>query len=349
MRKSRLKFAILKVSRIAVPASFFGIILGLVGLGSCWRVAAKIWNLPVLIGEIIMLIAVAVWLVLLLLYVSKWLWAREDALAEFEHPVFCCFIGLVPVSTVLVALAITPYSHTIAFVLFAIGAIGQLSFGVYRSGRLWRGGRNPETTTPVLYLPTVAGGFVSAIVASALGYRDWGVLFFGAGMFSWLALESIIMQRLFLLEALPKPLRPTLGIQLAPPVVGCVAYLGITNGLPDTFAQILFGYGLLQALILLRLLPWVFQQPFAASYWAFTFGIAALALSSLRFVERGTTGVMEGLAVLLFIGANIAIGSTALGTLRLLLLGKLLPPSALAKASHNIALSPDIPRSTRSL
>lgn len=144
--------------------------------------AAQIWHLPAWIGEIIMLIAVAVWFVLLLLYVSKWLWAREEALAEFEHPVLCCFIGLVPVSTVLVALAILPSSRAIAVALFVIGAIGQLSFGVYRSGRLWMGGRNPETTTPILYLPTVAGSFVSAIVASALGYRDWSVLFFRAGI-----------------------------------------------------------------------------------------------------------------------------------------------------------------------
>jgi tellurite resistance protein len=333
MKKSRLKFAVLKAKRSLVPASFFGMILGLVGLGNCWRVAAKIWHLPAWIGEAIMLLAIAIWLVLLLFYVGKWLWVREEALAEFEHPVLCCFIGLVPVSTVLVALAIAPYAHAIAVAFFVVGAIGQLGFGVYRSGRLWMGGRTPETTTPVLYLPTVAGGFVSAIVASVLGYREWGVLFFGMGMFSWLALESIIMQRLFLLEALPKPLRPTLGIQLAPPVVGCVAYLGITSGQPDTFAQILFGYGLLQALILLRLMPWLFQQTFAASYWAFTFGIAALALSALRFVERGMTGAMEGLAVLLFVGANLLIGGIAVGTVRLLLRGKLLPPSISAKAA----------------
>ena len=333
MRKSRLKFAFLKSNRITVPASFFSMILGLVGLGSCWRVAAKIWYLPIWIGESIMLLAVAVWLLLLLLYVSKWLWAREAALTEFEHPVLCCYIGLVPVSTVLIALAIAPYAHVVDVVLFVVGAIGQLSFGVYRSGRLWMGGRNPETTTPVLYLPTVAGGFVSAIGASAVGYREWGVLFFGAGMFSWLALESIIMHRLYLLEALPIALRPTLGIQLAPPVVGCVAYLSLTSGQPDTFAQILFGYGLLQAVILLRLLPWLFQQPFAASYWAFTFGVAALALASLHFVERGVTGIMADFAVLLFISANIIIGGIALGTLRLLLRGKLLPPSIPAKAA----------------
>ena len=87
-----------------------------------------------------------------------------------------------------------------------------------------------------------------------------------------------------------------------------------------------------QALILLRLLPWLFQQSFGASYWAFTFGIAALVLSALRFVERGMTDMMESLAVLLFIGATSSIGSIALRTLRLLLRGKLLPPAVPAKA-----------------
>ncbi len=139
--KTRMFHRSLSISRNAnglyarpIPASFFSMILGLVGLGSCWRVATKIWLLPAWIGEAIMLIAITVWLVLLLLYGSKWLWAREEALAEFRHPIFCCFIGLVPVSTLLVALAIAPYSRVSAVALFAIGATGQLSFGVYRSG-----------------------------------------------------------------------------------------------------------------------------------------------------------------------------------------------------------------------
>ncbi|MBE9224493.1 dicarboxylate transporter/tellurite-resistance protein TehA [Phormidium sp. LEGE 05292] len=333
MRKLRSKFALLKANRPDVPASFFGIILGLVGLGNCWRVASKVWHLPAWIGEAIMLLAVVVWFVFLLLYTSKWVWARAEAWAEFRHPILCCFIGLVPVSTLLVSLAIAPYNRTLAVALFMIGAIGQLGFGVYRSGQFWMGGGKPEATTPVLYLTTVAGGFVGTISASTFGYREWGALFCGMGLFSWFALESIIMQRLYLLEPLPKRLRPTLGIQLAPPTVGCVAYLSLTYGLPDIFAQMLFGYGLMQALILLRLLPWLCQQPFSASYWAFTLGVAGLALAPLRFVERGMTGAIEGLAVLLFIGANIVIGSIAIGTLRLLLRGKLFPSSAIRIAT----------------
>ena len=44
-----------------------------------------------------------------------------------------------------------------------------------------------------------------------------------------LALESVILHRLLVHDALAVPLLPTLGMQLAPPAVGCVAYLGLAG------------------------------------------------------------------------------------------------------------------------
>jgi tellurite resistance protein len=126
------------------------------------------------------------------------------------------------------------------------------------------------------------------------------------------------------------PLRPTLGILLAPPVVGCVAYLfltgGVSGGKPDLFAQALLGYGLLQLLLLVRLLPWILQQPFGASYWAFSFGVTALAFDAIVFVVRGQTGYIEWLSMALFGLANVLIAVLVAGTLWRLLTGKLLPP-----------------------
>jgi hypothetical protein len=95
-----------------------------------------------------------------------------------------------------------------------------LVFGVYRTGQLWMGNRDPTTTTPVLYLPTVAGSFVSTIVLGALVTRTGAHRFFGVGVLSWLAIESVLLHRLYTASELPPPLRPTLGIQLAPPAVG---------------------------------------------------------------------------------------------------------------------------------
>jgi tellurite resistance protein len=313
---------------IAVPVSFFGIVLGLAGLGGAWRVAGRVWQLPSIIGEALMFTAGIVWALVLVLYAAKWIYGREEALRELEDPIQCCFVGLIGVATMLISIAALPYSRLAAQIAFAIGASFTLAFAVWRTGILWRGGRDPGATTPVLYLPTVAGAFVTATAAAALGRPDWGQLAFGAGLFSWLAIESVLLHRLYTVTEMPAPLRPTLGIQLAPPVVGGLAYLSVTTGAPDQFAYAMLGYGLLQALLLLRLLPWIRQQPFAPSYWAFTFGATALAAVPLDMVERGTTGAVASIAPYIFVAANIVVALIALATLRLMFQGQLLPKAA---------------------
>ncbi|WP_244622642.1 hypothetical protein [Microvirga brassicacearum] len=98
----------------------------------------------------------------------------------------------------------------------------------------------------------------------------------------------------------------------------------MTDGPPDRFVQMLFGYALLQALVMLRLVPWLRQQAFSPAAWAYTFGVSALPLAALRFVERGQAGPISCLAIPLFIGANLVIGWITLQTLRLAFTGKLL-------------------------
>src|SRR5258708_3925648 len=269
-----------------MPASFFGIVLGLAGLGGAWRVAARVWQLPPVIGEALMLTAAIVWALMLGLYAAKWIYAREEALQELEHPIQCCFVGLIGVATMLISIAALPYSRLAAQIAFAVAASFTLAFAVWRTRLLCRGGRDPGATTPVLYLPPVAGAFVTATAAAALSPRDWGQLAFAAGLFSWIALESVLLHRLYTVASMPAPRRPPLGIQLAPPTVGGVAYLSVTTGTPDMPAHAMLGYGLLQALLLLRLLPWIRQQPFAPSHLALTFGATTLATIPLDMMER---------------------------------------------------------------
>lgn len=306
-----------------IPAAFFGTVLGLSGLANAWRVAARIWQLPSLVGEILTFVTLAVWLVLIVLYALKWMVAREEAFKEVAHPVQCCFIGLVGVATMLVAGGLLPYSRIGAETLFLLGAAYTLGFSVWRTGGLWQGERDIATTTAVLYLPSVAGSFVTAIVGAALGFPQWAQLFFGAGFFAWLAIESALLHRLLTGPALAPALRPTLGIQLAPPVVGALAYISVTQGPPDMLVHAMIGYGLLQALILLRLLPWIMKEGFSPAYWAFTFGATALATAPMRLVERGDVGPVTQLAPILFVAANIVVGLVALATIWLIASRKL--------------------------
>ena len=319
-----------------IPAAFFGIILGLAGLGSGWRAAHEVWGFPAWVGEAIMGITSIVWAVLVVLYAGKWIFAREQAIAEVRHPVQCCFVGLVGVATMLIAGAVLPYSRSAAMLLFAVGALYTVAFAVWRTGLLWMGEGDPASTTAVLYLPAVAGSFVVAIEASALGYPDWGQYAFGSGFFTWLAIESVLLNRLYTAPMTAAPMRPTIGIQLAPPAVGSLAYLSVVGGVPGILAHAMIGYALLQALLMLRLLPWVWQGAFTPGYWAFSFGATSLASAPLHMIQHGDTGPIVHLAPCLFIAGNIVVAVLAIGTLKLLFEGRLIPRPA---ATDRVAVS----------
>lgn len=315
-----------------VPAAFFAVVLGFAGWGGMWRRATLVWGAPRAIGETLMACAVVVWALLLALYALKWWLARERALEEARHPVLCCFIGLVGVATMLVAGIALPYSRLAAQLLLVPGMGFTVVFAVWRTGLLWRGERDEASTTAVLYLPSVAGGFVSATLLAALGYTDWAQMAFGAALLSWLAIESVLLRRLYHGPVLPPALRPTLGIQLAPPSVGAVAYLALSQGapdlpLPDLPLHMLLGYALLQALLMLRLLKWISAQPFAMPYWGFSFGVTAIAQVPLGMVARGDHGAAATLAPYLFVLSNLAMLWLLVGTLRLLVAGAILPPA----------------------
>lgn len=309
----------------SVPASFFGMVLGLVGLGADWRWAARLWNMPPVIGEAIMALGFVVWALLVASYLLKWTTDRGEALAEARHPVQCCFIGLAPASTALMGVVLAPYSHAWAMGFLCVGAVFHVLFSVWRVGGMLQGDRELTTVTPIIYLPSVAGNFIVAITAGTLGHPSYGILFLGAGGFAWLALESVIVNRMFHAAPLPLPLRPTFGIQLAPPVVAVTAWLAVDQGVPGPLVQATWGYGLFQLLLLIRLLPWITRQPFAASYWAFTFGLTAIASGAMQMVSRGVTGAIADIAPVIFAMTNIALAVIVVGTLVRMAQGRLLP------------------------
>ena len=319
--------------RTQVPASFFGIAVGMLALANAWRVAGRLWPLPPGIAHGLTLAALATWLVVGAFHARKWLQDAAAAKAEARHPVQSAFVALGPISSLLASMALIPYSRDAAIAVFVLAAAAQLVLGAWLQGRFWQGGRALETVTPAAYLPIVGQNFVAATAASAFGWHDLGLLFFGIALVSWFALESVILQRAAVLDALPPALRPTLGVQLAPPVVGGVSWMSLNGGAPDLFALMLLGYGLYQAVLLVRLLPWIAEQPFSAAYWAFSFGAAALPTLAMRLAEAQSSPLVDRLAPVLFVAANGVFAVLIGKTLALLVRGRLLPAPATALAA----------------
>lgn len=244
-----------------LPAGYFGIVLGTIGMGFAWRYASQLWQVSHWLGDGLVILAMIIWGLLTGAFITRLIRFPHSVLAEVRHPVLSSFVSLFPATTMLVAIGFVPWFRPLAVCLFSFGVVVQLAYAAWQTAGLWRGSHPEEATTPGLYLPTVANNFISAMACGALGYTDAGLVFLGAGVFSWLSLEPVILQRLRSSGELPTALRTSLGIQLAPALVACSAWLSVNGGEGDTLAKMLFGYGLLQLLFMLRLMPWYLSQP----------------------------------------------------------------------------------------
>ena len=305
-----------------IPVSYFSIVLGLSALGLAWRYGAHAVALPTIVGETLLGLTTVIWLIFIVAYGVKWLRFRHQAKAELQNLIQCCFISLIPITTILIGLAALPYGLSLSVGLITLGIIGQLVFAAYRAAGLWRGIHKAEATTPIMYLPTVATNFVSGTALGYLGYSEVGMLFFGAGVFSWLSLEPAILHRLRNLEPVAPAVRPAIGIQLAPAFVGCSTYLVLNGGEIDLLVKLLIGYGVLQLLFLIRLLPWLFQNGFTVSFWAFSFGLASMANVGLHLYQGTSNMILGILGLSLFWFASIIIGLLIFGTLYLIMRGR---------------------------
>ena len=305
-----------------IPVSYFSIVLGLSALGLAWRYGAHAVALPAIVGEALLGLATVIWLIFIVAYGVKWLRFRHQAKEELQNLIQCCFISLIPITTILIGLAALPYGFLLSVGLITLGIIGQLVFAAYRAAGLWRGIHKAEATTPIMYLPTVATNFVSGTALGYLGYSEVGMLFFGAGVFSWLSLEPAILHRLRNLEPVAPAVRLAIGIQLAPAFVGCSTYLVLNGGEIDLLVKLLIGYGVLQLLFLIRLLSWLFQNGFTVSFWAFSFGLASMANVGLHLYQGTSNMILGILGLSLFWFASIIIGLLIFGTLYLIMRGR---------------------------
>jgi tellurite resistance protein len=276
-----------------------------------------------------MTLAFVVCMTLTVAYLYKWVAHREAALEEARHPVHCCFVGLAPASGAMMGVVLEPHSHALALVALASGGSLQVVFQLWRFGEMLKGDRHISTTTPVIYLPSVAGNFIIALSAGVMNLPSLAILFFGMALFSWLSLESVLINRLLNCTPLPPALRPTLGIQPAPPLVAVLAWLAIFPDYPGPLVQACWGYGFVQILLLFRLFPWIAKQPFGASYWSFSFAVTALSNGALTMTLRGVSGTIAAVAPWTFVFTNAVMLVLIVGTIVLIAKNKLIPPPLL--------------------
>ncbi|WP_256575748.1 SLAC1 anion channel family protein [Pseudomonas sp. R16(2017)] len=307
-----------------LPINLFGAVMGLAGLGLAWRLNGQYFGIGGLLGEAIGAFAGLVFVLLTLGYLGKWVKHPEAVRGEFNHPVASNFFGTVTIALLLLSAVAAPHSALLGEVLWIVGSgLTVLLAGLVVS-RLLSGSQDPSNAVPAWLIPGVAT--LDIAVTGAHMPMAWAAEFnlfaMAVGAVLALVFYSRIFSRLVHQAALAKGMVPSLMVLIAPFEVGFLAYTNVFGEI-DRFASVLFYFGL----FLFGVLSFkVFRRdvPFAPSWWAISFPIAALSNAALKYAHAQDSILLTAIAVFILLFLTAALTVLTVKTLASLVRGKLL-------------------------
>ncbi len=267
------------------PISFFAMIMGLAGLTLAWEKAQSVYKVDLQINPILMAVTGSMFLLLMLLYLSKILRYGPAVKAELRNPIKLNFFPTISISLILLSICSLHMIPGLAKILWLTGTTMHLLFTFFVMN-VWIHHEHFEIhhINPAWFIPVV-GNVLVPIAGTQLGYFEVSWFFFSIGMLFWLVLLAIIFNRVLFHHPLPEKLMPTFFILIAPPAVGFIAYMKLT-GEVDSFARILYYSGLFLTLLLLTQAGRFIRLPFFLSWWAYSFPIAAITIASFVMYEK---------------------------------------------------------------
>ncbi|WP_250038348.1 hypothetical protein [Paractinoplanes maris] len=312
-----------------LTANLFGIPFAFAGLAQCWWTAHKLTAVPSWPAELLWVVAAAVYLVTVATYLRNAI-SRGRPADEPGDLTFGPFTALILVVPMMLGLALAVPAPAAGRTIFVIFAVLVALYGGWLSGQWIIEDMPLDRWHPGYFLPTVAGPLLAAGGSASLGYDGFARLMFGYGLVCWIILGSIILIRLFTQPALPRPLLPTLAIELAPPVVAGSAWFEINGNRPDTAAYLMAGYAILMLLVQLRLIPLYAKVSFAAGIWAFAFSYIAAFTVAVHWLAAAQVDGRRPVAYCLLVVVTLGMTALSIRTVAGLARGSFLPRTPVA-------------------
>ena len=303
------------------PISFFTISMGVFGLSLALRAGG-------LIAAATAVGAVATG-VLILCFVALALKAVRypSALkAEWSHPVKLAFFPAMSVSLLLMAAFLQDMSPVFAEGIWLLGAAvqGIMTIVVISA---WIGHRafGPGHLSPAWFIPAV-GNVAAPLCGVPLGYIELSWYFFAVGVLFWLVLLTLVFNRLIFHDPLPGKLKPTIVILIAPPALAFSVWVQFQGGIVDAPARIFLNLGYFFTALVAVQMPSLLRLPFALSFWALSFPLAAITVASFRFADLTGSSLHLGVARVLLAALAVTIVMLAIRTVRAAVADELFVP-----------------------
>jgi tellurite resistance protein len=278
-----------------LPLNFFGISFGLAGLAGTWTTATTLHSGPKLVGDVLWAVALAVWLTLLVWYLTR-PGGPAAIRADLLHPVLGPFGALVPLTGLLFAGRLTTLTGTGGRIVVGILLTVATVYAGWFLRTLLGGDLHVDHVHPGYLLPTAAAGLIGAQAAAVVGWRDLAVAAFGVGLLFWGLTGAVLLARLAIRPQLPAQVLPTMAIFSAPPAVAGNAWFAISGGRPGKIGEVFLGIMVILLLLQVLHVPAYVRIPFGPGFWALTFTTAASATYGVRWLT-GTPPVLSWLLV----------------------------------------------------
>lgn len=279
------------------PIMMFATIMGLGGLTLVYEKMSAIFSFPSYISTALLAISTVSFFIALITYFLKIIIHTQEVKKELSHPIRINFFAAFSISMLLLSVAFKEYNTQTSELFFYFGAGFHLFFTFFTIKFWINNNLEKAHSNPAWFIPIV-GNLIVPI--AGVGIVDNAILYFyfSIGIFFWIILFSVILNRIIFHNPFAPKFMPTLFILIAPPAIGFISYIKLTGEL-DFFAQILFNLGLFFTVLIFVMYKNFLKIQFFISWWAFTFPMAAVTLSTILMYELTKNSTFEILAYVL--------------------------------------------------
>lgn len=279
------------------PVMMFAIVMGFSGLT---LVLGKLHHelfFPGFIVSFFTFFTTALFLVIAFFYFRKFVSYKEEVKKEFTHPIRINFFAAISISMLLLGLIYKNSIVELSHIFFILGASLHLFLTFYTIKYWINNNLEMQHSNPAWFIPIV-GNIIVPIVGKGFAGDSVLYFFFSIGIFFWIVLFAIILNRIIFHNQFAPKFMPTLFILIAPPAIGFISYIKLEGHL-DFFAHILYSLGLFFTILVFVMYKNYIKIKFFISWWAFTFPMAAISLATILMFELTHNWVYAMLAYFL--------------------------------------------------
>lgn len=281
------------------PIAAFSSVMGLAGVSVALNKFYHMQWLPKWPFLAMLIIALLAFVLVSFMYSRKAYKFYNEVNEDFKHRIRINFFSAITISFLLLSIAFYGLWPMVALPFWWIGFIGH-TYIMLHTIRFWiQHNFEIKTFNPAWFIPVVGNMLIPVIGVDFIS-RELSWMYFGVGFLFWIILLTIFLNRVIFHDQMPKKFMPTFFILLAPPAIGFIAYVRITQSL-DSFAFMMLFIGYFFAVLLMMLYKSFKKLEFFVSWWAFLFPLASMTIASVVAFQLTSQSVYEYLAWLFLI------------------------------------------------